>query len=73
MNHAGKSILETECWNSVSWRDDGNQREERYDREGRRKYLNQVEGQKFLEEVVQLPTLNALFRLNDLLYRLPDL
>jgi len=32
-----------------------------YDREGRRKYLSRAEGQKFLERVVQLPKLDALF------------
>jgi len=32
-----------------------------YDREGKRKYLSRAEGQKFLEQVVRLPTLNALF------------
>lgn len=32
-----------------------------YDREGRRKYLNRAEGEKFLAQVVQMPKLNALF------------
>lgn len=32
-----------------------------YDGEGRRKYLSRTEGQKFLQQVVQLPKLEALF------------
>ena len=32
-----------------------------YDREGRRKYLTRSEGRKFLEQVVHLPKLDALF------------
>ncbi len=32
-----------------------------YDNEGKRKYLSRPEGQKFLEQVVRLPRLNALF------------
>ena len=32
-----------------------------YDREGRRKYLTPAEGRKFLEQVVHLPKLDALF------------
>jgi integrase/recombinase XerD len=32
-----------------------------YDREGKRKYLNRAEGQKFLEQVLRLPKMRALF------------
>ena len=32
-----------------------------YDREGKRKYLSRTEGQKFLEQAVQLPRPDALF------------
>lgn len=54
-------MVETECWNSVSWREPRMTERSAYDDKGRRKYLNKAESQKFVQGTGLLSKQEAFF------------